>query len=113
MCSRATILFIVRGALIALLLMLAACDGGGGSAQPPPTLTLTALPATLTPPPPTATATPEPAVETLAFIRDGDIWLIDADGSNERSPGGFFQEPFEGFHFGDLNSTSDPPFEPY
>lgn len=33
----------------------------------------------------TASLTPEPVpVETLAFLRDGDIWLINADGSGER-----------------------------
>jgi len=32
------------------------------------------------------TPTPEP-VETLAFIREGDIWLINADGSGERRAG--------------------------
>jgi len=33
------------------------------------------------------TATPEAAGQTLAFIRDGDVWLINASGSNERRLG--------------------------
>ncbi len=89
--SRTTIPFLVRSAIVAPLLLIAgACGGDGDSgSQPTPTLTLTltALPATSTPPPPTATATPEPAVETLAFVRDGDIWLIGADGEDARSLG--------------------------
>jgi len=46
--------------LIPLLASLSGCRGGG---EPQ--------------------ATPAPA-ETLAFIRDGDVWLIDADGSGDR-----------------------------
>ncbi len=30
------------------------------------------------------TATPEPAVQTLAFIQDGDLWLVNADGTERR-----------------------------
>ncbi|MCH8919966.1 MAG: PD40 domain-containing protein, partial [Chloroflexi bacterium] len=63
-------------------LILIAC-GGGEEAQPTPTPT-----AEVQAPAPTATAaptaTPEPAVLTLAFIRDGDIWLVDAAGNNRR-----------------------------
>ena len=63
-------------------LILIAC-GGAEEAQPTRTPT-----AEVQAPAPTATAaptaTPEPAVLTLAFIRDGDIWLVDAAGSNER-----------------------------
>ncbi len=63
-------------------LVLIAC-GGGEEAQPALTPTAEVQAST---PEPTATAaltaTPEPTVETLAFIRDGDIWLVDADGSN-------------------------------
>ncbi len=68
-------------ALVALLTL--ACGGGGQTASPSPTAEVQAptpeSTATAAP-----TATPEPAVETLAFIRDGDIWLVDADGSKER-----------------------------
>ncbi len=60
-----------------LISVFAAACGGGGSAQPTPTPT-TLIEA------PEATSTPAPAAETLAFLRDSDIWLIDADGSNER-----------------------------
>ena len=61
--------------LVPLLALLAlACDDGGEQVVTP---TATAEP--------DATATPGPAAETLAFIRDGDVWLIDADGSNQRS----------------------------
>ncbi len=42
---------------------------------------------TVTASPVAPTATPEASAETLAFIRDGDIWLIGADGSNERRLG--------------------------
>ncbi len=87
MCSRATILFIVRGTIIAVLVVITAACGGGGQSTPTLMPTPTALPATSTLPPPTATATPEPAVETLAFLRDGDIWLVGADGENERQLG--------------------------
>ncbi len=64
--------------MIALATLIAflglACGGGGG--KPAPTQTAA----------PTAAASPTaaPAAETLAFLRDGDVWLIDADGSNER-----------------------------
>lgn len=58
-----------------LTLFALACGDGGGEAEP----TSTAAPAT-----PEATVTAEPAAETLAFLRDGDVWLIDADGGNER-----------------------------
>lgn len=67
--------------LITITAFIALACAGGGSAQP--TSRPIALLATSTSPP-TATATPEPAAETLAFIRDGDIWMIDADGSDER-----------------------------
>jgi len=66
---------IVLNSLIALLALAAACGGGGGEK---PARTQTAAP-TAAP-----SATPVPAAETLAFIRDGDIWLIDADGTGER-----------------------------
>ncbi len=62
-----------------IVLLAAACGGGDGSAQPTP------IP-TVEQPPPTPTATVEPA-ETLAFLRDGDIWLIRADGGDERRLG--------------------------
>ncbi len=84
--SLSNVPFLVRGAIIAVLVVItAACGGGGEDAQP--TSRPIALLATSTPPPPTATATPEPAAETLAFLRDGDIWLIGADGENERQLG--------------------------
>jgi hypothetical protein len=61
---------------LAFALLALACGGGGGQ----PEATATAQPTA------TALSSPMPAVtpETLAFLRDGDIWLIDADGSNER-----------------------------
>ena len=58
--------------LVPLLVLVAACDGGGDG-QPAPT----ASPASHRP-------SPTPEEETLAFIRDGDIWLINADGTGER-----------------------------
>ena len=70
--------------LIALVALFAvACNGDGEEGQPTPTASPAPTATTL---PPTPTAIPEPT-ETLAFIRDGDIWLIDADGSNERRLG--------------------------
>ncbi len=68
--------------LIAPALLAIAC-GGGSSPAPSPTPS----PAFVLPSPtpePTPTPTPEPAVETLAFIRDGDVWLINADGSGQQ-----------------------------
>ncbi len=62
--------------LVPLLALLALACGGGEEAQPTPTATVETL---------APTPTAEPAAETLAFIRDGDVWLIDADGSNQRS----------------------------
>ena len=62
--------------LIALFAL--ACDDDG--AEPSPTATESAL----AEPTPDAATTPEATAETLAFLRDGDIWLIDADGGNER-----------------------------
>ena len=70
--------------VITLAALLALACGGGGRAQP--TSRPIALLATSTSPP-TAPATAEPAAETLAFIREGDIWLVDADGENERRLG--------------------------
>ncbi len=69
------------GGMFLAALLLAAC-GGGEEANPTPTPS----PAVVLPSPtdePTPEPTPEPA-ETLAFIRDGDIWLVNVDGSNER-----------------------------
>ena len=67
-----------------LALLALACGGGAGSGRTPTPTAEVQAPT----PEPTATAaptaTPEPTVETLAFIHDGDIWLIDADGSNRR-----------------------------
>jgi hypothetical protein len=61
---------------VAALVVAVACGGGVDPAGSPT---------------PIPKATPElsrsPQVETIAFIRDGDIWLINADGSGERSLG--------------------------
>ncbi len=62
-------------------LILIAC-GGGAQPTPTPTAEVQAPTPELTPTP--EAAAPEPTVETLAFIDDGDIWLVDADGSNRR-----------------------------
>ena len=69
--------------LAPLLAVLAlACDGGGEDAQPtstaPPAPTATVLAAT-----PAATA--EPEVQRLAYVDgDGNVWLVNADGSDRR-----------------------------
>jgi len=80
----------VGGTLVAVGVVVAVSGGGDGeeqvaarTASPSPSATEapTRTPrrtATASP-----TSTPEP-VETLAFIRNGDIWLINADGSGER-----------------------------
>ena len=68
--------------IVFVSLILIAC--GGGDAKPTPTPTAEVQASTPEPTPTPEAAAPEPAVETLAFIRDGDIWLIDADGSNRR-----------------------------
>ncbi|KKK95175.1 hypothetical protein LCGC14_2675460, partial [marine sediment metagenome] len=70
--------------IIFVSLILIACGGGGEEAQPTPTPTAEVQAPTpkLTPTP--EAATPEPAVQTLAFIDDGDIWLVDADGTDRR-----------------------------
>ena len=78
LCPRRDILRYALLAVSLLAIIAFACDGDEEYGQPPQTLTREQ-------PPPKAT--PEPAAETLAFIRDGDIWLIDADGENERSLG--------------------------
>ncbi len=69
--------------LIAPALLAIACGGGGSSPMPSPTPAVVAQPSAT--PEPSAERTPsaEP-VETLAFLRDGDIWLINADGTGER-----------------------------
>ncbi|MDO8615372.1 MAG: hypothetical protein Q7T33_06495 [Dehalococcoidia bacterium] len=62
--------------LVPLLALLAlACEGGREEEQPTPSPAATSL---------SPTPTPAAAVDTLAFIRDGDIWLINADGTDER-----------------------------
>ena len=60
----------MRYAILSVLLLaivVAVACGSGGSAQPTPT-----------PPASETTSTPEPAAETLAFLRDGDIWPLEA-----------------------------------
>ena len=69
-------IIILLAPLLAVLAL--ACNGGGEDARPTPSPTVEQA---------APTVTPESAAETLAFIRDGDIWLIDADGSNERQLG--------------------------
>ncbi len=70
-------------AVVALLALASACGGQEAQTTPTPTAEVQAptpeSTATAAP-----TATPEPTVETLAFIQDGDIWLVNADGSNRR-----------------------------
>ena len=65
--------------VVALLSLAIACRGGGEEVQPTPTPAADRSSATAQP-----TPTPETVVETLAFLRDGDVWLVNADGSGER-----------------------------
>jgi len=67
-----------------LTLLAAACGDDGEAPEDTPTPSPAAEAPTRTPPR-TATASPTPKpVETLAFLRDGEVWLINADGSGER-----------------------------
>jgi len=66
---------------VAALLLVAACGGDGEPATTP----TASAPALGTPSAgATAVPSPSPQVETLAFVREGDIWLINAEGSGER-----------------------------
>jgi len=67
----------MRYAILLLLSLLAplACEGDREEEQPTPSPAATSL---------SPTPTPAAAVDTLAFIRDGDLWLIAADGTGER-----------------------------
>jgi len=67
--------------IIFVSLILIAC---GGSASLAPTPTAEVQAPTPEPTPTPEAAAPEPAVQTLAFIDDGDIWLVNADGSDRR-----------------------------
>ena len=69
--------------IVFVSLILIAC-GGGQEAQPTPTPTAEVQAPTPEPTPTPEAAAPEPTVETLAFIDDGDIWLVNADGNNRR-----------------------------
>jgi Tol biopolymer transport system component len=84
---------------------MAAC--AGEEAQPTPTPSPTAAQPSPTPEPtpeptPTPTATPEPAAHRFAYIgTDNDIWIINADASNqqkvldiETEPGAFVNGPW-------------------
>ena len=70
---------------IAPVALLTLACGGGAGPVPTPTPTVEVQAPTSEP---TSTAappvTPEPTVETLAFIDDGDLWLVNADGSDRR-----------------------------
>jgi Tol biopolymer transport system component len=63
--------------LVPLLALLAIACNGGEESTPTPS------PAVLWPSP-TPSPTPPASLNTLAFLRDGDLWLINADGSDER-----------------------------
>ncbi|MBI1886730.1 MAG: PD40 domain-containing protein [Chloroflexi bacterium] len=71
-------------AVLTLALAASACRGAGG---PQATLTPSPAAAPRSPTPTAAATSTAVASETLAFIRDGDVWLINADGSNERALG--------------------------
>jgi WD40 repeat protein len=67
------------------MLALASACGGGAGPGPTPTPTAEVQAPTPEPTPTTVpTPTPEPAVEALAFISEGDIWLINAEGNGGR-----------------------------
>ncbi len=68
--------------LLALLALLAACDGGEPEPTPSPAV---ARPTPTPKPTAVPTPTPEPAVQRIAYIgTDGDIWIINADGSGHQ-----------------------------
>ncbi len=73
---------LITATLVVSILLLAACGGDGeptGTQNPSPSGTrATPRPKAIPEP------SPSPQVETLAFIREGDIWLINADGTDER-----------------------------
>ena len=75
----------MRRAMVAAVLLMAACSGGTAA---PPTTPPSTSPSTdpASSPPPTSPS-PGPTPEVLAFIRDGDVWLVEADGSGERHLG--------------------------
>ena len=81
--------------LVPLVALFALACGGGEEAQP----------TTTTPPP---SPTQEATAQTLAFFRNDDIWLIDADGNNERRltqlrpPGREFRSTFRWLANGQL-----------
>jgi Tol biopolymer transport system component len=86
-----------------LIALMAACGGEEAALAPTPTPSPTAGQRSPTPQPtPTPTATPEPAVQRFAYIStDSDIWIINADGSNqqkvldiETEPGAFVNGPW-------------------
>jgi Tol biopolymer transport system component len=54
------------------------------AAIPSPGATPTATPKATATPTPTPTATPAAGLGKLAFVRDGDIWLLDVDSGQER-----------------------------
>ncbi len=60
--------------MLGLVVVLLAASCGGGEAEPTQTTAPAAAPS----------PTPQPAAETLAFLRDGDIWLIGPAGTGER-----------------------------
>jgi len=79
---------LVAVATLAAVGIVIAASGEGDRQEQVVARTATPSPATEAPtqtPRRTATASPSPEpVETLAFLRDGDIWLINADGTNQR-----------------------------
>ncbi len=92
------VLALVLGAIFATSACSGGEDGPNGGPRPAASAIITATPAlTRTPQPtgtpglkptPTPTAVPIITATTsgpaLAFVRDGDVWLINADGSDER-----------------------------
>jgi hypothetical protein len=81
---------VLSGAAALAGLAIYVASGGGGGGAPGPEVGMRASPTasatSIRSPSPRATGAPAatPAPELLAFIRDGDIWLINADGSGER-----------------------------
>jgi len=78
-------LLAILGAASLGLALLAGCgEEEGATATPTATARATAAPEATGTPAPTLTATPAAGLGKLAFVSDGDIWVLDVDSGQER-----------------------------